>query len=215
MYGGIAAHSLLGGQAHSINSVHLVGQAVVKVVPCRRQFSYVVVCIRNRNFASPHRQSAFVHDRDFDNSEVAHGPDSKHTSGVRSNACSLDRQVVSVVWLDAPNLVFDFTIFAQQNDDLGPSVLPVFEPSQFGAFPCEEGRGLFVLLDLAAIGYTEDRVLLVHGDDWNLLEEFNSIKRRYLWDERKHCYPLVLVVMLVPWNAEVRIGRGHSQHCIR
>ena len=187
----VAAPSSLGGQRPSTRLYSFGGEGYRKSSPVLRAVDTVaVVRIHNRNFPSPRHRFTFVHDHDFEKHIV-------RILNIHSDACLLGRQVVSALRFNTPDLVFNLTIFAQQNDELGSSVFPVFKPSQLGAFPCEEGCSFLVLLDFAAIRYTEDRILLVHGNNWNLLEEFYTIKCRYLWDEREHRRPLVLVVILV------------------
>jgi len=83
----------------------------------------------------------------------------------------------------------------------------MFQPSQFGAFPCEEGCSFLVLLDFAAIRYTEDRILLVYRNNRNLLEEFHTVERCYLWDEREHRCPLVSIVCV---SSLIQNGSGRS-----
>ena len=91
----------------------------------------------------------------------------------------------------------------------------MFQPSQLGTFPCEDGCGFLVLLDFAAVGYTEDGILLVHGDNRNLLEEFHTIECCDLWDEREYCRPLVLVTTLVSWDIRGAPAKDtHSVVCI-
>lgn len=133
------------------------------------------------------------------------------------NTHSLSRQAVPVLRFGTSDLVFDLAVFAQQNDDLGPTVFPMFQPPQFGAFPCEDGGRFLVLLDFAAIRYAQDSVLLVHWNNWNLLEKFHTIERRYLWDEREHRRPLVLASISASRDLEISgrvLTKKNSRHCM-
>lgn len=55
-----------------------------------------------------------------------------------------------------PDQVLFATIFARQNDNLGPTILPMIQPLQFFALECKARCSLLVLFLLTAVGFGND-----------------------------------------------------------